>query len=149
MEDLLSGCELPAIAYRAVTLTRIAQPIVSMRLITVMYGDAASTIGPAVVGARLYNWYQKIMIAMFWSKKKSANNISPTVKVDLIFLKLDPYSDRRIMISTVFAIANTAAAYNQISVIIYFHFSPDDLLSTLAQISSRIANSASMYGEMK
>ena len=48
------------------------------------------------------------------------------------------------MISTVFARANTAAAYNQISVIIYFHFVSFDLLSTLAQISSKIAYSASM-----
>ena len=55
-----------------------------------MYGDAASTIGPAVVGVRLYSWTQKMIIAMFWSKKKSANNISPMVNVDLIFLKLDP-----------------------------------------------------------
>ena len=36
------------------------------------------------------------------------------VNDDLIFLKLDEYSARRIMISTVFARANTAAAYNQI-----------------------------------
>ena len=53
------------------------------------------------------------------------------------------------MINTVLARAKTAAAYNQISVIIYIHFVSFDVLSTLAQISSKIEYSASMYGERK
>ena len=122
--------------------------IVSTRLIMVMYGEAELTILLAV-GTKLYSWYQKIMIAMFWSKKNTANKISPSAKGDLIFLKLDAYNETRIMMRAVFASAKTAEAYNQTSVIIYFHFVSFDVLSTLAQISSKIEYSASMYGEIK